>query len=449
MSEAGNNEKFNYIHAFPEPLKTLNFSLRSLTECLTDGLIVLDTNVLLLPFKTGPHALDEIEKALEHLKSEKRLFIPEHALREYLANRPNKIREFYDQLSKRRNKDYSIPAVGKLIEKVGSFSRLDEAEKRLKEDVEKLRSAIAEAMDEVRQWTINDPVSKMYQKVLTEDLVLSLADGLDKLEKEHKDRNAKALPPGYKDGSKSTNSIGDFLIWKAILELGKLNKNRNLVFVSGEEKPDWVYRSSAEVLYAREELIEEYRQVSDGGSFHLVDFATLLRHLKTSEQAVAEVRVAEVNTAKTSPILTPEMLESMRNWGDFSGKARKAVDEWIYETMSENGLTFAPGGTDFDYIGFAEPSRIEYWVDCNRIIGSEKFSDHIAAKMPRYKSLYAGGPMKAEASAVLLIVLFICVNKEEAAYIAASEREDFWPDWLKIQSGYLKGEYYKKVGNLF
>jgi hypothetical protein len=41
-------------------------------------------------------------------------------------------------------------------------------------------------------------------------------------------RTDNQVPPGYKDASKDDKGIGDFLIWKSILDLGK-KKNRDLV----------------------------------------------------------------------------------------------------------------------------------------------------------------------------------------------------------------------------
>ena len=53
------------------------------------------------------------------------------------------------------------------------------------------------------------------------------------------------VPPGYKDASKDDGGIGDFLIWKTLLQLGSKEK-KDFVFVTGEQKPDWFNQASGE-----------------------------------------------------------------------------------------------------------------------------------------------------------------------------------------------------------
>jgi len=442
VADASNSEKFSYIHSFPDPFETLSFQLKPLNDCLGSGLIVLDANVLLFPFKTGPHALDEIEKALDRLSAEKRLLVPQHALREYISNRPTKIKEFFDQLNKQRNKDYSIPSVAKLIEKVESFQELLEVEKRLKAEVERYRKTIASAIEEVRKWTTNDPVSKMYQRVLSKDSIVAISDDLASLDKEHKDRNSKAMPPGYKDGGKELNSIGDFIIWKTILKIGEQNHSRDLVFVSGEEKSDWVYRGSSEVLYAREELIEEYRRVSKGGTFHLIDFATLLKYLDASEKVVQEVKYTEASINAVSEGLKAETSDRSQSWNEFCISAEIAVKEWLARGVGEENIERDTDNIGVDYIAFSQPLATEYFVKVKAVRNYKHFKKRILEILRFMKINVGSGPTRSDAEELRGLIVFVCEDKNGAQYIDNAKVDVDMPSWLNIRSGYLEnGEF--------
>ncbi|MDA9523878.1 hypothetical protein XI06_27270 [Bradyrhizobium sp. CCBAU 11434] len=104
------------------------------------------------------------------------------------------------------------------------------------------------------------------------------------------------IPPGYKDGKKLQGGPGDLLIWKTILAEGK-SRNKDCVFVSAEEKPDWWVRNSG-AFQPRVELIEEYRSTTGGRTVHIVTLSKLLEIFGVPEDAVKNVRKAEeANTA--------------------------------------------------------------------------------------------------------------------------------------------------------
>lgn len=435
MSDNISGASFNYVYCFPTPLETIKFMLKPLEKCLAESLIVLDANVLLLPFKTGPHALDEIEKALEQLKAEKRLFVPDHALREYLANRPEKIKEFYDQLNKRRSKDYSVSSVAKLVEKVNSFEKLQEAEKKLKNEVEEYKKVVDQAIAEVKQWTTNDPVSKMYKKILSEEIVIGLPQDLVELEKEHKERNAKSIPPGYKDSGKSSNNIGDFLIWKTILTVAERNPHKDLIFVTGEEKSDWVYRSSNDVLYAREELIEEYRQASKGGTFHLIDFATLLKYLNASDRVVAEVLVSEAVSTPNVSLLSGS--EDSRSWREFSVDSEFAVGEWLssqFDKVIKNNNDSPP---DFRVFSFGKDLEILVEVKAFNSVNDvhRRIRDLRLILSRLIEKQYNNNIFRKN----MALAVLVFNSREKALYAAETISNIENPDWFGIQSGYIDG----------
>ena len=61
-------------------------------------------------------------------------------------------------------------------------------------------------------------------------------------------RYKQAIPPGYKDASKPDGGIGDFLIWKTILNLGEKNNWKNLLDPKIEKKLKKVFHEEMKEL---------------------------------------------------------------------------------------------------------------------------------------------------------------------------------------------------------
>jgi hypothetical protein len=131
------------------------------------------------------------------------------------------------------------------------------------------------------------------------------------------------MPPGYKDGAKADTGIGDYLIWLSLLRIGR-EKNKDLVFVTGEEKSDWFVRSGGEAVYPRPELVDEYRRASAGKNLRLSTLHGLLREMQAPSSVINEVQRAEdrekllSRKADNVPILVELDLEHGRTIKRFS-----------------------------------------------------------------------------------------------------------------------------------
>src|SRR5262249_20209665 len=78
------------IFAFePEPLKAV----------IADCLVVLDTNVLLVPYNTGKESLEQIRKTYASLVKQNRLVVPGRVAREFAQNRSEKLKTVFQQVS--------------------------------------------------------------------------------------------------------------------------------------------------------------------------------------------------------------------------------------------------------------------------------------------------------------------------------------------------------------
>jgi hypothetical protein len=89
-------------------------------------------------------------------------------------------------------------------------------------------AALDELVVQIRGWRGDDPIMIEYANVFNKDNIIDLLWD-EKAKKEYlKERDWRFrhnIPPGYKDARKEDGGIGDFLIWKSLLSLGKKRKN--------------------------------------------------------------------------------------------------------------------------------------------------------------------------------------------------------------------------------
>lgn len=127
----------------------------------------------------------------------------------------------------------------------------------------------------VTNWNWSDPVTLMYSKTFPISSILKMTIGEDELISEYNDRIKFNMPPGNKDKSKPTNGIGDFVIWKTILELGKKEK-KDIVFISNDEKNDWVLKGNQKTISTKYELVHEFHDETNGNNFLCMTFTNFL-----------------------------------------------------------------------------------------------------------------------------------------------------------------------------
>jgi hypothetical protein len=324
--------------------------------------VVLDTNALLLPYNTGATSLESIRKVFAQLIERAALTVPGHVAREFVKNRPDKIKNIYSSLTDRRNKLIQLDVQKvrfPLLESLPEYQRLKEAEESINAQVAKLREehhqAIGKIQDLVEGWNWNDPVSQVYSELFTGAVVRDLALPPDELLKNFEWRNKNRIPPGFQDhaklnadGQPSENIIGDLVIWHTILEIGR-EKKTSLLFVSGDIKNDWRIQSSGKALYPRFELVDEYRRESGGFDFHMASLSELLAAFETPDEVVRELENEE-----RVQLITHED----DTFGDAFGLAVRYIRQ-NYRLDEDRSLQ----SSDFDFIGKVGGYTVAIHVD--------------------------------------------------------------------------------------
>ncbi len=257
--------------------------------------VVLDANVLLLPYKMENVSLSEIVKVYEYLTKASRLVIPPQAAREFAKHRSSKVGEVVKYL--REQAGLSGPVLNK---KVGSLEDHEgyKAAKAMVEDVKakvrELQKAILTVADGMAANVGDEPVSIAYRRLFAKAVCNDPPECDDEqaLTKDLADRYAMSRPPGYKDQDKEDGGAGDLIIWKTILSEGVARK-RDCIFVTADQKPDW-YVQAGGAFQARFELLEEYRCVV-GKTIHVMPLSRLLSLFEAPEEIVDTVRDVESN----------------------------------------------------------------------------------------------------------------------------------------------------------
>lgn len=278
---------------YPNASEIFSINLKTTESIKDDCIFVIDTNALLLPFLTGSQSLNAIKKIYGTLKSKKQLIIPGQVAREFANNRPEKLKDIFQQLNRKQSsiQPLNIGAYP-LLQDITDYQELLELETIINENIKQYRKLILALIDDVKCWQWDDPVSKMYREIFSSDVILDLPLEKEEVKKTLSYRYLHKIPPGYKDNGKEDDGIGDLLIWLTILEIAKQKKD--VIFVSSDEKTDWFHRVENSSLYPRFELVSEFSQASDGKSFHIIKFSSLLKLFDADEKVIKEVVTEEI-----------------------------------------------------------------------------------------------------------------------------------------------------------
>lgn len=217
-----------------------------------DTLIFIDTNIIALIYRLNNKSRDEFFNWIKPFIDGKRIKVPNWVVNEY-TNRfiRDKIFDYLSPLS-------SLKSISKEYNNVFDFLNMhvDEEvvlEDRTKtytkpEDLKKDIFELKKLFNRISFITKNknsDYVHKIHNKIETIFHTCHIDSNLDSI---FKDLNRSSqmrynhkFPPGFDDAKKELNEYGDLIIWKEILEYSKNNHKKKVIFLTNDEKKDWVY----------------------------------------------------------------------------------------------------------------------------------------------------------------------------------------------------------------
>lgn len=407
---------------YPNAESVFAFRPKTLEQIKENCLVVLDTNVLLIPFDTGKESLQQIKATYERLTQTKRLFIPGRVAREFAKNRSEKLKTIYQQISRKRNLSINRQAYP-LLESSTEYQKLIEIEKEIDGNLSNYRKQVASLLSQIKDWYWDDPVSSLYRELFSSDVVIDIDYDEQKLKLDLEYRQLHNIPPGFQDSTKEDRGIGDLLIWHTILELGR-NRMQDIIFVTNDSKNDWWYQSEGQSLYPRFELIDEYRQNSTDKTIHIINFSTFLQLFGASIEVINEVRQEEVlSSIQVSGGVSSRQFQSGTLISLYS-QAEAAVGEWIRGIYTDCVIDFHRKHFPDFIVQTSKPLKIGFEVKmCSN---TNNISHLIKLVISKSQELLFQGTINA---LVLVLVL----------------REEDINDDLELRLGILNSKFYEEI----
>lgn len=270
-----------------------------------NGLIIFDTNALLNLYRYTPAACADFMTAIIAVNN--RIWIPAQVMAEFWRNRESALADIARATEDAeqaidRGLTTQLQALDSWAkraslskeEKDGLRDPLVDAAKRAATEIRHHRGNwLAEAQD-----TAKDPLLRQLDKVLAGRV------GLQFTEKERLEATIEAnrrieaeVPPGYEDKKKAPDRrVGDYFVWLQILRRCGTGDCLDVLFITGDEKPDW-WRidNRGKGLGPRPELYEELRRLAGAKLYMLrpdqfLQQVSLIKNLPMPTSSITEMQ---------------------------------------------------------------------------------------------------------------------------------------------------------------
>jgi hypothetical protein len=248
-----------------------------------------DANVLLNLYRVDRETTEDYFKIFQAFGD--RIFLPHEAANQFFHNRRGVIRTEQNSFSKAKDE------VEKWVERRTSFDNLkqqlrggnigqiieDEIESVFdgrgdyEEEVEEVKGDLIERIEDLQERFTptgttranaeKDEILGGLMKIFEGHTGDELEEDIEDLKKRARERYESEQPPGYEDYSQdedvSRGECEDFLIWKQLMVFAE-REEEDIVFITGEEKPDWwEVDSDHEIVRPRHELLREFSKETD------------------------------------------------------------------------------------------------------------------------------------------------------------------------------------------
>ncbi|MFI7425278.1 PIN-like domain-containing protein [Nonomuraea sp. NPDC049684] len=283
-------------------------SERDFKHVLTDGLVVLDANVLLNLYRYTSSTRADFIEVLNKIGDQ--LWIPHQALEEFWRNRENTIRD----PSNARDTIKQLEA--KLNDSLGIIrgwsKRIALTESVAAELANKLDSAFVDVTATIKQVadreasklsraTHEDPVVNDLEQLIAGRRGEPFSDGVRaELIQQAMERMENSIPPGFKDRSKNkgdegaARAAGDYLLWMQVIEEVKVRKV-DVLLVTGDVKEDWWRKEEGEIRGPRLELVQEMKVLTGRQLLMLRPESLLMHAKKLLAIEVSDTSVQDIN----------------------------------------------------------------------------------------------------------------------------------------------------------
>lgn len=250
---------------------------------------VFDSNTLLDIYRIGHEKAEKVLNLIERYKS--RIVIPYQAAKEYhesMMGLISKLIESYSRFLEGNNedriKDRFIEALSLQNSPAMRLQLVDTLSDSIKEFLEKVvreRDYLREQFD---KWELQTKISNVIGALILPSLP---EEELREVPVEGESRYARGVPPGFRDFDKVENKFGDLIIWKEILSYVGKHKN-SIVFISSDQKDDWINVQNGMNCGPRVELQREFKQIYHDGTFQIYTLNAFLEYANNDKKELQE-----------------------------------------------------------------------------------------------------------------------------------------------------------------
>lgn len=274
---------------------------KEIEELWNNAIISFDTNVLLDLYRYEPETANDFLTSMEAFSD--KVWLTHQVGYEFFKNRNDSFL-YVDNVS-----NY-LALILQQFGNLTSCREMKEGHKANKLIGESIKQIYAQVKD------VNEKYEKHLSLLKENDVILKrlliLFDGkteaplskdiLEKIYTEGERRYKESVPPGYKD-EKDKNKLhkrtlyGDLIIWKSLINKAK-SEQKDMVFITNDQKSDWVLEVHGRKAGARPELIREFndetgKDILIYNSNNFLDYAKSNLNTKPSETTIQNVK--EIN----------------------------------------------------------------------------------------------------------------------------------------------------------
>lgn len=285
-----------------------------------DSVFVFDTNALLLLYRCERETREAFFSQWEKIRD--RVWLPYHVCLEYQRNRLTAIKDHVKEL---RNAGTHIASRVQTAADLNDFDgkyaatirrydslrgKVSELGKELQDTVDRfVQEQIETRINEADFLTNHDSVRDRISALIGERIGKAPTETeITQLQERGEVRFSKLIPPGFEDaktkkdetfnfnGITYKRKFGDWFIWHEILTFASEKKPRSVIFVSNDNKKDWVFETGGLTRGPHESLKTELAEKGDGTHFLLYSSASFLvaanEHLEgesSSPEAIKEL----------------------------------------------------------------------------------------------------------------------------------------------------------------
>lgn len=236
-----------------------------------EATFVFDTNVYLNMYRYSKKTRDSLLRAMENMNA--RIWMPQHVAVEFARHRAEVI---YQVIGRYAGIEESI--LGKIQNDLrlrkddSDYQEIQGIMHKWLEDYEKRNTLFTSPSD--------DEILKKLLQLYDGKVGKPYDDGqLSTLKKAAEERYKCQTPPGYKDAKKATeyndnNAYGDYIVWRQIMDYAR-DKEKDIVYVTHDQKEDWWYTISGKTVGPRFELVEEFQRETRR-SFHMYNMESFI-----------------------------------------------------------------------------------------------------------------------------------------------------------------------------